>query len=374
VNGFRIGSILGIEIRIDYSWFVIFFLILWTFSSGVFPAVYPGQPTPTYLAMGVAGTFLFFSSLLAHELAHSVVAMRKGIPVDRITLFIFGGMAHTRMEFESPGDEFLIAGAGPVSSFLIALLFAAVGWTGATAGWSPAVVWVAQYLAFLNVILAVFNLLPGFPLDGGRLFRAAVWKASGSLEKATRWASMGGKVLGYLLMALGLLSLFGGNVIGGVWMIFIGWFVRMAAEAGYTQYLLHAALEGIRARDLMAADPETVPAEATLREFVEDYVFSGRHNAYPVVEGAHPLGILTLDRVKSVPREEWETRTVRGAMVPLSENVVVHPEEGMTRVMEKLQESQVRRVLVARNGELLGIITRGDLARWLERHRMLAGR
>jgi CBS domain-containing protein len=235
-------------------------------------------------------------------------------------------------------------------------------------------VWVAQYLAFLNVVLAVFNLLPGFPLDGGRLFRAAVWKFTGSMEKATRWASMGGKVLGYLLMGLGILNLFAGNLIGGVWMIFIGWFVRMAAEAGYTQYLLRAALEDVRAHHLMATDPDTVPADVTLLEFVEEYVFRGRHNAYPVVEDGRPLGILTLEKVKSVPREEWGSRTVRTTMTAAGEAIVVRPEERMTVVLDKLQESDARRVLVARDGQLHGIITRSDLTRWLDRHRMLEGR
>lgn len=371
MGGFRLGSILGFEIRIDYSWFLIFFLILWTLTVGVFPSSYPGLDGAVYLGMGLAGTLLFFASLLAHELSHSVVARRKGIPVEGITLFIFGGMAHTRMEFEEPGDEFQIAGVGPLSSLVIAGLFYLIGWLGAQLGWSVAVTGVAAYLALINVALAVFNLLPGFPLDGGRLFRAAVWRVTGDLRKATRWASAGGKVLGYLLMLLGLLQLFAGAFVGGLWMILIGWFVRIAAEASLVQFLLRRSLEGVRAGDAMTPDPATVPPHVTLQEFLEDYVFQGRHQSYPVVEDGAPLGIITLERVKQVPREEWPRRTVAEAMVPAENGVVVQPEESMASVLDKLGESRARRVLVTRGGRLVGIITQSDITRWLERMRLL---
>jgi Zn-dependent protease/CBS domain-containing protein len=324
--------------------------------------------------MGAAGTVLFFASLLAHELSHSVVARRKGIPVEGITLFIFGGMAHTKMEFEEPGDEFLIAGVGPLSSFAIAGLFWVIAWVGTELGWSVAVTGVAAYLAYINVALAVFNLLPGFPLDGGRLFRAVVWKSTGDLTRATRWASNGGKVLGYLLIALGLLNFFTGNLIGGLWLVFIGWFVRMAAEASFTQHRLRESFRGMRARDLMTPDPVTVSPQVTLQEFVEDYVFRGRHHSYPVVEAGRPLGLITLERVRQVPREEWSSRRVADAMARAEAGVVADPDEEMLEVLEKLSSSGVRRVLVAREGELVGLITQSDLARWMERMKMLQGR
>jgi Zn-dependent protease/predicted transcriptional regulator len=371
MGGFRIGSVFGFEIRIDYSWFIIFFLILWTFSFGVFPAVYPEQAPGTYIAMGVVGTLLFFVSLLAHELSHSIVARRKGIPVEGITLFIFGGMAHTRMEFETPRDEFHVAGVGPLSSLLIGGFFWLIAWGGGQAGWSVAITGVAAYLAFINVILAVFNMLPGFPLDGGRLFRALVWRATGDLTKATRYASNGGKILGYALIAVGILNFFAGNLIGGLWMVFIGWFVRMAAEASFTQHRLQESFRGVRAADIMTTQATTIPADVSLQEFVEDRVFRGRHHSYPVVEEGRPLGIITLERVKTVPREEWPQRTVREAMVPAEDGVVVDPADEMSQVLEKLSASKARRVLVARNGELVGIITQSDITRWLERLQML---
>lgn len=271
MGDFRLGSILGFEIRIDFSWFIIFFLILWTFTAGVFPLNYPGLSTGTYIGMGVAGTLLFFASLVTHELSHSLIARTKGIPVEGITLFVFGGMARTRMEAEDPGDEFVIAGIGPVASIGIGILFGLIWWVGTGAGWSVAITGVAQYLAFLNVLLAVFNLLPGFPLDGGRLFRSAVWKVTGDLTKATRWASTGGKWLGYLLVGFGIWQAFQANVLGGLWLVFIGWFLRNAAVASYQQHVLRTVLEHVPARDAMSRNPETVAPDLTLQQLVDDY-------------------------------------------------------------------------------------------------------
>ncbi|HEX7088839.1 MAG TPA: site-2 protease family protein [Longimicrobiales bacterium] len=373
MRGFRLGRILGVEVRIDRSWFIIFFLILWTFTAGVFPAGYPGHGPGTYAAMGVAGTLLFFASLLAHELAHSVVARRRGIPVEGITLFVFGGIAHARMEAERPGDEFVIAGVGPLSSLLIGALFGAAGAVGRWAGLSPAITGVAAYLSSINIVLALFNLLPGFPLDGGRLFRAAAWKVTGDATKATRWATAGGAGLGYALIAVGALQLIlVGNLVGGVWLMFIGWFLRSAAEASMTQHLLLGSLEGVYARDLMSPRPETVPAALGLDEFVEEYLVRGRHSGYPVLDSGRTVGLMTLERVRAVPRAEWSRRTVADAMLPLNEELTVRPQESMASVLEKLGRAAAGRVLVTCNGNVEGVITQGDLARWFQRLRLLA--
>ncbi|MGH7445800.1 MAG: site-2 protease family protein, partial [Longimicrobiales bacterium] len=366
MRGFRLGSIFGIEIRIDYSWFVIFFLILWTLTAGVFPASLPGQSTAAYVLMGVSATLLFFASLLAHELSHSLVARSKKIPVQGITLFIFGGMARTSMELEKPGDEFAIAAIGPVSSILIAALFALVAWLGGQLGWSPAVSAVARYLALINVILAAFNLLPGFPLDGGRLFRAAVWKLTGDMTKATRWATAGGKGLGYALMLLGVLQTFAGDPGGGLWLLFIGWFVRLAAEASLAQYLIQHSLEGVRVADVMSHSPETVRPDLTLQEFVDRYVLSGRHHAYPVVEGERAHGIITVARVREVPREDWSHRTVGDVMTPIEPDMTVSTTEPVARVLERIASTGDGRVLVMRDDRLEGIITRSDIVRLIE--------
>ena len=373
MGGFRLGRVLGLEIRIDYSWFIIFFLILWTFTMGAFPASYPGLSFGVYAAMGISATLLFFASILAHELSHSVVARSKGIPVEGITLFIFGGMAKTRMEFEDPADEFVIAGVGPLSSFVIAGLFAAAAWIGGRLGWSVAVTGVASHLAVINTALAVFNLLPGFPLDGGRLFRAVVWKATGNLQKAMRWATTGGKVVGYGLILLGLLQVFAGALIGGLWLVFIGWFMRTAAEASMTQHVLQRSLEGVRAADLMVPDPVTVPPGTTLQDFVDRHVLEGHHRGYPVAAEGRPLGLVTVRQVRGVPREEWPRRTVEEVMVPVERGIAVPADAPMADVVSRLGEETGGRLLVTREGRLEGILTRADLARWIERAQLLEG-
>lgn len=369
MRGFRIGSIAGIDIRIDYSWFVIFFLILWTLTRNVFPSAHPGEAPATYIVMGAAGTLLFFASLLAHELSHSLMARSLGIPVHSITLFIFGGVARTTSEFESPGDEFRIAAAGPVSTLAIAALFWSISWLSARFGLSIVVTGVASWLALINFVLAVFNLFPGFPLDGGRLFRALVWKRTGDVRRATRIATTGGKVFGYLLMVIGFMNLFSGSGVGGIWLIFLGWFVRMAAESSYVQHVLHRSLEGALARDVMTPDPQTVDPGATLQDFLEDYVIAGPHHSYPITEDGTVVGLITLDRVRAVPKEERARRTVREAMMPVSPALSVSASASMGEAMQRLNESPVGRILVTDADRLLGIISQADVARWLERQR-----
>jgi Zn-dependent protease/CBS domain-containing protein len=370
VRGFRIGSLFGIEVRIDYSWFIIFVLILWTLTRNVFPSVHPGEAAGTYVLMGLSATLLFFASLLAHELSHSLVARSRGIPVHSITLFIFGGVARTTAEFESPGDEFRIAAAGPISSLLIAAFFWLVSRAGTELDLPVAVTGVASYLALINFVLVVFNMFPGFPLDGGRLFRALVWKRTGDVRRATRIATNGGKVFGYMLMVLGFLNLFSGNPLGGIWLVFIGWFVRMAAESSYVQHVLRRSLEGARAGDVMTPDPQTVEPGATLQHFLEEHVLEGRHHSYPVADGGQAVGLITLDRVRAVPKAEWSARSVRDAMIPMSPEIAVAPDASMADAMHKLSESPVGRVVVIAGDRLVGIISQADVARWLERQRL----
>lgn len=373
MGGFRLGKILGFEIRIDFSWFVIFALILWSFTVAVFPAQVPGQSTATYLAMGFAGAVLFFASLVIHELSHSLVARAKGIPVDGITLFIFGGMAHTRREAETPGDEFQIAGIGPVTSLLIAAVLVGIYYLGRSAGWPAAAVIVVGYIGLLNVVLAVFNLLPGFPLDGGRLFRAVVWRITGSMTKGTRVASAGGRWLAYLLIAYGLVLVFRGNPMGGLWAVFIGWFLRNAAVASYRQHMLRETLSDATARQAMTPVPQTVPAGISLRQLMEEYFLRRRFLSYPVEDRGVAVGIVTLNQVKQIASDDWPHTHVREAMTEATPDLVVAPEEAMTSVLEKLQRSPVRRLLVMRNGELEGIITTGDVAAWLEKTKSIQG-
>ncbi len=367
MNGLRLGSVLGFEVRIDYSWFIIFFLILWSLSAGFFPASVRGLSPAGYLAMGTAGTLLFFASLLAHELSHSVVARAKGIPVEGITLFIFGGVARTRMEAEEPEDELAIAGVGPLMSVLLGLLFYGAAWLAAAVGLGTPVQAVASYLGFINLLLAGFNLLPGFPLDGGRLFRAAAWKYTGDLTRATRWASAGGRWLGYALVVLGFLQVFAGAALGGLWLVFIGWFLRGAAVTTFREHMLRMVLGGVTAREVMADDPETVAPGMSLRDLVDERFLRRRYQAFPVVREGRIEGLVTLEQVKAVPRERWAGTAVADVMTPAGEEILVDWREPMIEVLTKMRSSGTGRVLVTRAGELVGIISNSDVTEWARR-------
>jgi Zn-dependent protease len=321
--------------------------------------------------MGLTGSLLFFVSLLAHELSHSLVARSKGIEVEGITLFVFGGVARTRSEATSPGDEFLIAGVGPLASILIAILFYGLAIAAGRLGFGDATVAVFDYLALLNMVLAIFNLLPGFPLDGGRLFRAVVWKFTGSMRRATRVATTGGRWLGYALVALGILQAFNGIVVSGLWLVFIGWYLRNAAVMSYQQQLVRELLGGVLAAQTMSPSPETVPPDISLDRLFDEHFLRSRFIAFPVVDRARPVGIITLHQVREVPREQWSSLTVRDVMAPANEDTVVAPDENMMAVMDRLQNSPARRVLVIDNDRLEGIITARDVTHWLEKARQI---
>jgi Zn-dependent protease len=367
--GVKIGALLGIDIRVDFSWFIIFFLILWSFTSAVYPESVPGLSPLVYLAMGISGTLAFFASLVAHELSHSVVARRRGIPVEGITLFIFGGMAITRAEAQKPIDELVIAGVGPLASLTIGAGLGLLQFVGASAGWPLAVLSVLYNTMMLNFMLAAFNLLPGMPLDGGRILRALVWKATGSAGRAARVATGAGRGLAFLLVALGLFQAFNGNVIGGLWLVFIGWFLHNAALNSYRQYVVTAMLAGVRARDAMTASPECVDQETSIRAAVHDYFMRRGYTAYPVLSRGRPVGVITLTQAREVPQEQWATQTVKNVMTPLTNDVVVRPEEAMTVVLDRMRRSPAGRVLVVRGEKLEGIITANDVAAWVERER-----
>jgi Zn-dependent protease/CBS domain-containing protein len=371
VSGFRLGSVLGFEIRVDLSWFVIFFLVFWSLAEAIFPGEYPDLPRTTHLAMGLAGTTLFFASLLAHELSHALVSRAKGIPVDGITLFIFGGMAWTRREPDSPRDELLIAGIGPVASVSIALLFAAAGRLATTWGLGDPIRGVAEYLAVINLVLAIFNLMPGFPLDGGRVFRAITWWITGDRLKATRWAVGGGRIMGTTLMVLGGIEALAGAPLGGLWLVFIGWFLRGLAGRSLQQQMLRELLRGFVAADLMSERPEVVPVGLPISRLVEEYFMRMRYGSYPVVDGVELAGMVTLEDVKRVPQSEWTNTVVGEAMTPLRDCAVVTPRTSVETAFQEMSLPSARgRALVVDAGRLVGIVSSSDVARWM--HRMQA--
>ena len=372
IAGVRVARLFGFEVRLDLSWFVVFLLVFWTFAQAVFPARVPGYSPGVYVAMALVGAILFFGSVLLHELAHSAVARARGIPVEGITLFIFGGVARIRSDVETPKDEFLITVVGPLSSAAIGLVLLGFARAGARWGLPEPATGVADFLALANFWLAGFNLIPGFPLDGGRLFRSLVWYTSKDVRKATRWASYTGRAFGLLLIGYGILVLFQGGLIGGMWLIFIGWFLTQAAEASYRQLILRRILEGVQASEAMTRAPETVRPELTLRDIVDEYFLRRRYNSFPVEDDQGNLvGLVTLSQVKKVERDRWPTTRVGEVMMPVAEAVTVRPRDSLAEVLAKLESDGVGRALVVDNGRLEGVISNADVAQWLERYQQL---
>jgi Zn-dependent protease/CBS domain-containing protein len=368
-TSWRVGRIAGIQVRIDSSWAVIALLI--TYSMYLRASVlYPELSGGGAVALGILATVLFFGSVLVHELAHALVSQARGIRVQDITLFLFGGATRARVESRGPGDEFLIALVGPLTSGLLAALFGTIAGLGGDVLSVP-LVGTFGYLAWTNLLLAGFNLVPGFPLDGGRLLRSAIWKATGSLARATRVASLSGQGVGWLLVAAGVASLLAGDLAGGIWFAFIGWFLVQAARASYQELQLRDLLRGVEAEDVMAGDLLRIPPDLSLQEAVDDYFMRYDHGAFPVDEQGRTIGLLTLRGVRRVPREQWPSRRVREHMVPLSDQVVVAPDARMDAVLGKLEDGEAGRVLVVQDGEVVGIITPSDLTRWLRRWRAL---
>jgi Zn-dependent protease/predicted transcriptional regulator len=368
-TSWRVGRIAGIEVRVDRSWVVIALLI--TYSMYLRSAiVYPELSGGGAVALGILATVLFFGSVLVHELAHAVVSQARGIRVQDITLFLFGGATRARVESRGPADEFLIAVVGPLTSGVLAALFGAAAGLGRDVLSRP-LAGTFGYLAWTNLVLAVFNLIPGFPLDGGRLLRSAIWKATGSIGRATQIASMAGQAVGWLLVAGGVVYLLGGNLAGGIWFAFIGWFLVQAARSSYQELQLRDMLRGVEAEDVMAGNLLRIPPDLSLQDAVDDYFMRYDHGAFPVDEQGRTIGLLTLRGVRRVPREQWPARRVRDHMVPLGDQVVVAPHARMDGVLDKLQDGDAGRVLVVEDGEVVGIITASDLARWLRRWRAL---
>ncbi len=288
--------------------------------------------------------------------------------MEGITLFIFGGMAWARREPDSPKDELLIAGVGPLASFALAVVFRVAELAAVAAGLGPPIYGVAQYLAFINLALAIFNLMPGFPLDGGRVFRAIVWGVTGDRARATRWAVTGGRAFGSVLMVLGAIQALAGAPLGGLWLVFIGWFLRSLAGSSLQQQLLRDLLRGFVAADLMSPGPDVVPGDLPLAALVEQHFMRLRFGSYPVVEAEAPIGMITLEDVKRVPADRWATTPVRDVMTPLAECAVVGPDTSVEAALQEMSRPTAQgRALVVDQGRLVGIISASDVARWVQR-------
>ncbi|MGO8865682.1 MAG: site-2 protease family protein [Alphaproteobacteria bacterium] len=358
---FTLFSLFGFKVRVDISLLFLALLVTWSLASAVFPRQLPGLDRATYWWMGIAGTIGLFFSLIFHELSHSLVARRYGLPIRGITLFIFGGVAEMSDEPPSAKAEFWMALAGPAASILLALSAWALSGLGAEAGLPEPVTAVVGYLALINAVLAVFNLVPAFPLDGGRVLRAALWWRKGDIVAATRTAARAGSTFALVLMGLGVLQVVTGNFVGGIWFFLIGMFLRSAAQGSYMDILTRGMLAGAPVRRFMTRDPVTVPSGITLQALVEDYVYAHHHEQFPVVDGERLIGSVGVRQLKATPRESWPHRTVAETAEPSSDANTVDAETDAAKALSLMTRTGRSRLLVTERGRLVGILALKDL-------------
>lgn len=360
----RLGTIREIPVGVHYSWFIVFVGFSALLAMGQYPDTYPDWSTAQYWTVAISSVLLLFFSVLLHEFGHAIVAQKLGIAVVSITLFIFGGVAAISKDAESAGDEFKIAIAGPIVSVLTGLAFGAV-WV-LVGDVSEQLSALLGYIAIINIVLAVFNMIPGFPLDGGRVLRAVIWRVTGSLRRATRIVSTIGTLFGSLMFVFGILLIFQGNAVNGVYFIAIGWFLQNAASQGVKQVEQEVALRGVTVTDLMQRDPVTVSPYISIQELVEDYVLGRNVRGLPVCDGDRLLGIITLSDIKQLPQEEWPRQTVAEVMTGLADLKTVTETTSMTDVLRMMGTDDLHQVPVLRDGELVGLITRLELVRYLQ--------
>jgi Zn-dependent protease/CBS domain-containing protein len=357
----KLFKLFGFQVGIDWSWLIIAVLIAWSLSTGYFPYLYKDLPTSTYWKMGILGAVGLFLSIIFHEMCHSLVARKYGLPMKGITLFIFGGVAQMDREPPSPKAEFMMALAGPLSSFLIALFFYGFYIMGKGSGWSPPVYGVVGYLAMINGLLGAFNLLPAFPLDGGRVLRSILWKVKKNLRWATRISSYVGSAFGILFIVLGVISFLRGSVIGGVWWFLIGLFLRNAASVSYQQILIRRALEGEKVQQFMTSQPVTVGPSTSISELVDNYVYKYHFKFFPVVDSNRLVGCVSTRQIKDIPKEEWKGRKVGEMAQTCSKGNTIGPGADAMEALSTMSRNKISRLMVVEGSRLLGVISLKDM-------------
>jgi Zn-dependent protease/CBS domain-containing protein len=364
VGTIKLGRIFGFEINVHWSWFFIFFLVTATFATNLLEEVYPDWTSSRRWIVASAISLIFFLSILLHEMSHSVLARTYGIPVSSITLFVFGGVSNLEKEPETARQEFFIAVVGPVTSLLIAALL--FGVYQAFRSVEEGVAAVAANLAMINLAIGIFNLLPGFPLDGGRVLRSAFWAQNRNLLSATRIASIIGQLVAYFIMALGVIAFFIGEYITGIWFFLIGNFLRAASAASYEQLFMNTVLRGIPASAVARLDYTPVPPDMTLADLVEDHVLAGDGRCFPVIVGNELLGLVTLTDLRKVPRDQWKTTTVYRAMTPLDKLRTVGLRDDLPSVLSQMASGDINQVPLLEGKTLRGMIHRGDVIRYIQ--------
>jgi Zn-dependent protease/CBS domain-containing protein len=361
-NTLRLGSIAGIPIQVHYTWLFAFFVIAWSLAGGFFPSAYRGWAPSTYWIAGIIAALGLFASVVLHELSHSLVARARGLRVHSITLFIFGGVSSLADEAASPKDEFLISVVGPLTSFLLGAVFWGLlqvdAWTGTPVGG------LLRYLAFINLLLGAFNLVPGFPLDGGRVLRSIIWGATGNLRRATDIASYAGQAFGLLFIFWGATQLVSGNMLGGLWTGFIGWFLNSAAISGRRQVRIQEGLRGVRVAQVMDPDPMLADPDMSIQSFVVDHVMRRGDAAVPVVDNGRLVGIATIADIDEVPQQEWRTTPVRAVMTPVPLNTA-SPDMEIHDAIRLLDDSELRQLPVVQDRRLVGLLSRADILRFM---------
>lgn len=360
---FRIA---GIPLRIDLSWILIFVLISWSLAVSLFPLMMPERTTAVYWGMGVVGALGLFASIVVHEMAHALTGRRFDLHVRSITLFIFGGVAELTDEPPSPRAEFWVAIAGPIASvaiFALAWLLAAFG---AASAWPAPAIAVLSYLAWINLVVVVFNLIPAFPLDGGRVLRSALWQWKKNLRWATRITSQIGSGFGVALIVLGVIGILFGAFVAGLWWVLIGMFLRSAAQMGYQQLMIRRALEGEPVRRFMRTEVHAAPPDITVAQLVDDYIYRYHHKLFPIVQDGRLLGCVTTREVRNLPRERWPEVTVAELVRSCGAPSTISPEADAMQALSRMNSEGLSRLVVVDDaGALRGVLSLKDLVRFL---------
>lgn len=359
-KGIPLFSYRQIEVKLDYSWFIIFFLIVITLGMYYFPHYYASMSPVVRWSISVISALLLFISVLLHEFSHSLVAQKLGIEINSIVLFVFGGVAQMKSEPEDPKSEFYISVAGPLCSLVLGILFMGIYYIFPNQ-MHEAIGAVFWYIGYLNLALVAFNILPGFPLDGGRIARAAIWYYTDNLRKATRIVSNIGKFLAFLIIGFGLLNMLVGAFIQGLFFVFLGMFLQQASVRGYQMVALREGLAKVNVSRIMTPDPHTVPDDITLQTLIDDYFYKYKVHSFPVIKNEEPVGLVTVKSVKSVPRESWDSTLVVDIMDPLNATNTLSPDDDAYEILIRMIENNVGRMPVISDHKVRGIITRKDI-------------